>query len=133
MPLLDHAIRQAMRSKCRYRMGAVLATGNRVLTFGPNIFRNSPTIDFRHSTYHAEENVLRRSRRTKGAVIYIARVNSAGTPMLAAPCPRCVRALISAGVRKAVYTTSDGQLGTLRLGSSMREALEQSGNLTTRI
>ncbi|MFD9631076.1 cytidine/deoxycytidylate deaminase family protein [Streptomyces violascens] len=118
MPLLDQAIRQAMRSKCRYRIGAVLATGNRVLTFGPNTSRNSPTVDFLNATYHAEENALRRARRTKGTVIYVARVNALGKPMLAAPCPRCVRALTLAGVRKAVYTTSEGPPGTLSLAKA---------------
>ncbi|MBX9394373.1 hypothetical protein K4749_12360 [Streptomyces sp. TRM72054] len=118
MALIDLAIRQATRSSCRYRMGAVLAMGNRVLAAGPNVFRNAPSVDFRNATFHAEETVLRRARRTTGAVIYIARVDAAGRPTLAAPCPRCRTSLTAAGVVKALYTTATGDLGRLVLAGS---------------
>ncbi|MGW8355506.1 hypothetical protein [Streptomyces wedmorensis] len=105
MAPIDLAIRQALRSHCRFRVGAVLVAGNRVLTWSPNLRRNDPLVDFRHATFHAEEAVLRRARNTTRAIIYIARVNRAGTPLLAKPCLRCQHALASAGVIRAHYTT----------------------------
>ncbi|MFF6984676.1 hypothetical protein ACFZAV_45235 [Streptomyces sp. NPDC008343] len=119
MAFIDLAIRQAMRSSCRYRMGAILARGNRVLAAGPNVFRNAANVDFRNATFHAEETVLRRARRTTGAVVYIARVNAAGNPMMAAPCRRCQAALSAAGVVRALYTTGAG-VGFLALTTQAR-------------
>ncbi|MEU6285068.1 hypothetical protein [Streptomyces sp. NPDC047028] len=122
MAPIDLAIRQAMRSRCRYRMAAVLVAGNRVLAWSPNLRRNNPMIDFRHATFHAEEAVLRRARHTAGAVIYIARVNLAGSPLLARPCPRCQQALAIAGVTRAHYTTGATTVGTLVIaGSSLHQ------------
>ena len=104
MSFIELAVRQARRSSCRYQVGAVLAAGSRVLAVGQNVRRNSPVVDFKHATFHAEETVLRRTRRAVGAVIYVARINAAGAPALAAPCPRCQEALRAAGVVKAIYT-----------------------------
>ncbi|MEU1569188.1 deaminase [Streptomyces mirabilis] len=113
MSPLQQAINVAKRSQCRHRMGAVIVLGNRVLAHGTNVQRNPPSVDFRNATYHAEEYVLKRAIATKGAVIYIARVNSFGMPMLAAPCSRCLEALAAAGVRKAIFTKCDGASGAL--------------------
>ncbi|MET8509919.1 hypothetical protein ABZV60_35835 [Streptomyces sp. NPDC004787] len=104
--LIQMAIRQAQRSNCRHKVGAVIAVGNRVLAASPNLRRNSPRVDFRHATFHAEEAALRRARRTAGATAYVARVNSNGLPLLAEPCPRCHYALWTAGVVRAYFTTN---------------------------
>jgi hypothetical protein len=81
--LMDLAVRQALRSACRCRVGAVLVAGNRVLAAGPNLRRNNPMVDFRHATFHAEEVVLRRVRAAPpGAEIFVARVSRAGVPLL---------------------------------------------------
>ncbi|MFJ2478426.1 deaminase [Streptomyces sp. NPDC087659] len=115
MSLIDLAIRQAARSRCRYRVGAVLASGNRVLAASPNRRRNNPRVDFLHATFHAEEAVLRRTARTDRSTIYIARVNSLGHPALAKPCPRCLQALVKAGVSRVYYTTDANVVDNFRL------------------
>jgi hypothetical protein len=116
--LIDLAVRQALGSACRSRMGAVLVAGNRVLAAAPNLRRNNPMVDFRHATFHAEEAVLRRARSaTAGAEVFVARVNWLGTPMLARPCPRCQQALAAAGVSRAHYTTGTGTIGTMTIPS----------------
>ncbi|WP_369293485.1 hypothetical protein [Streptomyces sp. TX20-6-3] len=116
--LMQLAIRQAERSDCRQRVGAVLAVGNRVLSASPNLRRNSPSIDFRHATFHAEEAVLRKSRRAAGATAYVARVSSRGVPLMAQPCPRCHEALESAGVVRAYFTTNPSNLSGDQLVSA---------------
>lgn len=118
MSFLDLAVRQASRSACRYRVGAVLAVGRRVLATASNQQRNLPTVDFKHATFHAEEMVLRRTRYAVGAVVYVARINRAENPMMAAPCLRCQAALRKAGVVKAIYTTP---LGAVSLDFSSGE------------
>ncbi|MFE5550287.1 hypothetical protein ACFQ71_42195 [Streptomyces sp. NPDC056534] len=113
--MIDLAIRQALRSDCRHRVGAVLVVGRRVMAASPNLRRNDPMIDFRHATFHAEEAVLRRVRRTAGAVIYVARVGADGTTGLARPCPRCQESLAQAGISRAVFTTSPTAVDTMGL------------------
>ncbi|WP_157596671.1 cytidine/deoxycytidylate deaminase family protein [Streptacidiphilus rugosus] len=108
---IDLAIRQALRSECRFRVGAVVASRGRVFAAAPNKRRNSPTIDFRHSTFHAEEAALRRVADASGREIYVARVGASGTPMLARPCPRCLKLLASAGIARAYYTIGLGLIG----------------------
>ena len=119
MALMDLAVRQALRSACRYRVGAVLAAGNRVLAAGPNLRRNNPMVDFRHAIFHAEEVVLRRVRAAPpGAEIFVARVNRAGVPLMARPCARCQQALAVAGITRVHYTTNHCTVGTMMISSS---------------
>lgn len=108
--LIELAKRRALASECRHKMGAVVASGRRVLAARCNTRRNSPTIDFKNATFHAEEAALRRVRNPAGAIVYVARMNAAGVPMLARPCPRCQRILAEAGVVKAYYTVGPGRV-----------------------
>ncbi|MCY0931634.1 deaminase [Streptomyces sp. H27-H1] len=107
---IQAALRQAARSGCRFPMGAVLVHGNRILAAAPNKRRNSPLVDFRNSTFHAEVAALRRARRTEGATMYVARVDARMRPAMARPCPRCQRALWEAGVQRVFYTDESGQV-----------------------
>lgn len=108
---IELALRQARASRCRFRVGAVLASKNRVFAASPNKRRNSPVVDFRHSTFHAEEAVLRQVRDTAGREIYVARVNARAEPALARPCPRCLALLGRAGIGRAFYTIDAHTLG----------------------
>ena len=70
----------------------------------PNRYRNSPAIDHRNSTFHAEVAALRRARGAPVSTVFVARVNAALVPMLARPCASCVEKLSQAGVARAYYT-----------------------------
>jgi len=85
-------------------MGAVLVAGSRVVVASPNRYRNSPAIDHRNSTFHAEVAALRRARGAPVSTVFVARVNAALVPMLARPCASCVEKLSQAGVVRAYYT-----------------------------
>ncbi|MFE9500827.1 hypothetical protein [Streptomyces collinus] len=102
---MQSALRQARRSNCRFRLGAVLVQGNRILASSPNKRRNSPVIDYRNSTFHAEEAVIRLVRKAPGATLYVARVDAHLQPAMAKPCLRCQIALVDAGVRRVLYTS----------------------------
>jgi cytidine deaminase len=115
MQLMNYAVKQALTSNCRFRVGAVIAAGNRILAGASNVRRNSPQVDFRHATFHAEEAALRRAHRTRGAIIYVARVNSSGSSLLARPCARCQEALHRANIVKAYYTTGTSEIGSITL------------------
>ncbi|WP_329166860.1 deaminase (plasmid) [Streptomyces sp. NBC_01717] len=115
--MINLALKQALRSQCRHRVGAVLTAGTRVIAASPNRRRNDPAITFLHATFHAEEAVLRRAARTAGSTIYVARVDAAGAAQLAKPCPRCQIALITAGVSRVHYTVDPHTIETLNLAN----------------
>ncbi|MGW1076737.1 deaminase [Streptomyces sp. NPDC002537] len=104
------ALKQAKRSTHRFRVGSVLIRGGRVIAASSNRKRNSPRTDFRHSTFHAEEMVLRRATRTRGAVLYVARLGADERPLLAKPCPRCQQHIARSGISKVYYTDNDGSV-----------------------
>ncbi|MFE1520631.1 hypothetical protein ACFW9I_27965 [[Kitasatospora] papulosa] len=113
--MIDLALKQALRSQCRTRVGAVLALGTRVAVASPNRRRNDPAVTSRYATFHAEEAVLRRAVRTARSTVYVARVDAAGFPRLAKPCPRCQKALIAAGIVRVYYTVDPDTVGTLHI------------------
>ncbi|MGW6260533.1 deaminase [Streptomyces sp. NPDC055085] len=115
MSMIDLALRQALLSHCRHRVGAVLTFGSRVFAASPNRRRNSPSVTFTHATFHAEEATLRRASRTLGGHLYVARVDAAGLPRLARPCPRCQRAIIMAGVTRVFYTVAPYSVESINL------------------
>ncbi|MER5891295.1 hypothetical protein ABT160_46460 [Streptomyces sp. NPDC001941] len=123
---VELALRQAARSRCRQRVGAVLVKGNRVLAQSPNRFRNAPWVAPSHVTFHAEESLLRRVGDAAGAAVYVARLSGAGLPALAKPCARCQVALSGGGVLVAYYTTPEG-VGALRLGRGAADVHGGSG------
>ncbi|MGW6217624.1 deaminase [Streptomyces sp. NPDC055109] len=112
---MEIALRQASRSQCRYKVGAVLASGNRILAASSNTRRNSPLVDFRHATFHAEEAALRKAQRTSGTTIYVARISADGSAAMARPCIRCQDALTRASVRRVTYTVNPSLIQTLFL------------------
>ncbi|MEV6576485.1 hypothetical protein [Streptomyces sp. NPDC051577] len=107
-------MKRAARSQCRYRVGAVLVKGSRVLGQASNLPRNSPWVDFKNATWHAEEALLRRFPAPQGAVLYVARIDKQGRPALARPCPRCQRVLTAHRVEVVHYTAAAGP-ATLRI------------------
>ncbi|MFJ7905319.1 hypothetical protein ACIQ6V_33435 [Streptomyces sp. NPDC096198] len=125
MKYLRLALKNAKRSKCRHKVGAVLVKGNRILSQSHNIRRNPPLISHRYSTFHAEEVIMRRITPPKGSVLYVARLDRSGSPAIARPCPRCQDLIFSRGVKVAYYTTSNG-LGWLRLPTSNEKAIHKT-------
>ncbi|MGW1075937.1 hypothetical protein [Streptomyces sp. NPDC002537] len=108
------ALKEAARSECRFKVGAVLVKGGRVLGRSCNRRRNCPRTDFRHATFHAEEALMRTTDIPRRAVVYVARLGRTGAPLLARPCPRCQHQLAARGITLAHYTTGAGS-GTLRM------------------
>jgi deoxycytidylate deaminase len=108
---LDIAVRLAESSDTNFKHGAVIVRGGSVMAVGVNkwknrdIFVSDPTDYNPHITVHAEVDALSRVKDAHGATIYIARVTKAGEERFSRPCERCEKVLISAGVKRVVYTT----------------------------
>ena len=109
--LIKRSIMVAQRSQYRWKHGAVVAKGNKVIGFAPNKFRNHPSVDSDNVSVHAEAAVIRELLKNysnlKGTTIYIARIASAGITM-SRPCPNCMKLIISAGIKEIVYTNEMG-------------------------
>lgn len=94
----------------RYRHGAIVVKGGRILSTGinkvknhPDVFEDKETI-LENSHIHAEVDALKKVGRVKGATIYIVRVNKTGKTGLSRPCDSCYERIVDAGITKIIYT-----------------------------
>lgn len=106
---LSMATYMASLSKARRKHGAVIVKGGSVLATGFNKDRNHPNnVSEEHikdyCSVHAEVDAMKKAGATKGATIYVARVNSFGNQMMSRPCSRCYKKIKQSGIKKVVYT-----------------------------
>lgn len=103
---LNRAVELAKTSTERHKHACIIVRGGAVQGFGVNVPRNIPGIvqEIEALGEHAEVRALKVSAKTEGAVAYVARVNSNGEERMSRPCPRCIKALKDAGVKRVVYT-----------------------------
>lgn len=115
----DHSrLKQASRIAAesdvhKYKLGAVIERGGRVLAVGVNSYRTygrhyRETDDFPPRsvwTYHAEEAALKAvGMEANGATLYVSRVNKRGDVRMAKPCKDCMELIKKAGIKRIVYT-----------------------------
>ena len=85
----------AEESELRKKHGAIVVRGGSVVGTGYNKHRNDPAylpedVVREHTSYHAEEIAIRQAgENTKGATIYVARVNNNGEDRNSQPCLPC--------------------------------------------
>jgi tRNA(Arg) A34 adenosine deaminase TadA len=119
--LIRRAVRVAESSTYRWKHGAVVAKGNKVLGFAPNKFRNAPLVDEHNVSEHAERATLRELLKCRddlrGCTIYIARIAKAGNTTISRPCTDCMAAIISAGIKEVVYTNEMGSYSVEQIKS----------------
>lgn len=99
-----------MESRERTRHGCIIVQSGAVQGRGINTRRNQPGIvdNIEALSVHAEINALR-GCDLNGAVAYIARVNNQGEKRQSRPCPDCLKALQTAGVKRIVYTVNGSE------------------------
>lgn len=110
---LNLAMKTAEASECTQRHGAVVVKSGSVLSIGLNKWRNDAALademfaagKSTNISVHAEIDALSRVRNPAGAVLYIARVNRQGEPMMSKPCNECSKAIEESGITKVVYTS----------------------------
>lgn len=108
---LDLALNLAKSSTVsRYKHGAIIVKGGRVISTGVNKIRNHPDVldsdklIKTNAHVHAEVDAIRKVSSLKGAKIYIARITVGGNPGLSRPCDRCYQAIVRSGISKIVHT-----------------------------
>lgn len=88
-----------------------LPKGHKFVSSAPNRWRNNPRNCPDDASIHAEVAAIRATKANlKDCTIYISRVNARGELRISRPCPDCMKAIIDAGIRRIVYTNSDGTL-----------------------
>jgi len=103
----------ASKSESRQKHGAVIVKGGRVIGTGFNKDRNNPYFVSpehikTHCSVHAEVEAIRDAGwNVKGAVLYVARVNSQGKDRYSKPCERCEVVIEETQIKKVIYTRSD--------------------------
>lgn len=99
----------------RYKMGAVIFKGSRIISSGHNQFRNSPFPakykKFVH-TLHAEQAALLGVdwEKLKGSSILVMRSNLSGNFSLAYPCEHCYNSILYIGIKWLYYTNRKGEI-----------------------
>ena len=109
---LNLAMKTAEASECVQKHGAVVVKSGSVLSIGLNKWRNDAALAdelfqngvSKHVSVHAEIDALARVKNPAGAVLYVARVNRAGEPVISKPCINCSEAIKKAGISKVIYT-----------------------------
>lgn len=95
----------------KMRHGAVVVLGGSVQAVGFNKRTNNPHThkDLHWLSEHAEMAALRRCKRTQGATIYVARLNKHDQQRMSRPCPKCMKLIVEAGIKRIVYTIDQSE------------------------
>ena len=116
------AVRTAGKSPSRFRLGAVLARRNQVLSTGHNNMARSHPLQQKYATnrsfvlgLHAEVDACLGVAEAdlEGADLYVARILKDGRVAMAKPCQVCIKFIIDVGIRRVYYTQWDGSLEAL--------------------
>lgn len=111
------ALSMARKSVSRYRLGAVVVKGRKVVSTGYNQMskthpmmqrfnRDTEYLPRIHAEIHSCLGVP--AGDLNGADVYVGRIFKNGNPALAKPCIICERFLRSVGVDKVYYSTDTG-------------------------
>jgi deoxycytidylate deaminase len=123
---LSLAKEMAESSHHKFRVGAALVRGNRLLSTGTNSYKTDPTMLRYYSRVadwtglHAEMAAIKglRPEQIEGSTIFIFRLLRDGTQGLARPCQACCRYLADWGVRRAYFSLDSSGYDTYRVPSS---------------
>jgi len=113
---IELALSMASKSTSKFRLGAVLAKRNRVISAGYNQMQKTHPLQNRyyegdgvlglHAEVHACIGVP--AGDLLGAEIYVARLLKNGSVAMAKPCDTCRKFLASVGIVKVTFTTDGG-------------------------
>ena len=100
---IARAIQEALKSRMRVRVGAIVVVAGRATT-GHNKYRNPPRVSYHQASTHAEVMALKRAPHGgDNGTIYIARLGRTNRLLPSFPCRRCVPVLADSGVKRIVW------------------------------
>jgi|LakMenEpi03Aug12_release.lakeMendotaPanAssembly.Ray.scaffolds.fasta_scaffold34027_8 tRNA(Arg) A34 adenosine deaminase TadA len=101
----------ATTSQYRFRIAAMIVKSGRVLGADVNQHKVTVSTPPNRVSTHAEVRVIKNTRNTEGATLYVARLRSQDIPALARPCGWCMQHILNAGINRVVFTTNN-QIGS---------------------
>jgi len=104
-PPMRLAIKESHKSNHRFKLGACIARGNKVLVKAHNTRKTHPKFgagEFQtlHAESHAIYKAVRQGINLKGTTLYVYRYNN----NLAKPCPCCMGLIHKYGIKKVIYS-----------------------------
>mgnify|MGYP001570952186 CR=1 FL=1 len=109
------AIKEALKSTHRFRVGCAVMAGKREQSRGRNSLKTHSSIS------HAENNGLKRKTHaeiaalskahkfdTKDSTIYVARLLKDCRIAMAKPCSKCMKIISDSGIKNVVYSINGG-------------------------
>ena len=104
-PPMRAAILESEKSKHRFKIGAAIARGNKVISKACNVMKTHPLYGSgEYNNLHAEGHAIYKAIRSgidiKGSTIYVYRQNN----NLAKPCPCCMGLIHRHGIKSVVYS-----------------------------
>tara|TARA_R110002012_G_scaffold77447_4_gene196578 strand:- start:1417 stop:1764 length:348 start_codon:yes stop_codon:yes gene_type:complete len=104
-PPMRVAIKESYKSNHRFKLGACIAKGNKVLTKAHNSRKTHPKFGSGdYQTLHAESyaiyKAVRQGINLKGTTLYVYRKNN----NLAKPCPCCMGLVHEYGIKEVIYS-----------------------------
>jgi deoxycytidylate deaminase len=104
-PPMRLAIKESKKSKERFKMGASIAKGKRILSKAHNTRKTHPKFGSgNYQTLHAESHAIYKAVRMGvdivGATIYVYRENN----NLAKPCSCCMGLIHKYGIKDVIYS-----------------------------
>lgn len=115
------AIREAHKSKHKYRIGAVIYRRKEIIALSCNKpYRHCARIKKKYKSYptsiHAEIGAVLKARKDLcGTSILVVRINAAGQLRLAKPCKHCHAYLDYVGIKRVIYSTNEGIMKEMRI------------------
>ena len=116
------ARREAVRSDCKHRHGAILAKSARVYNSSQNINRYCQLANYHreeagHGTLHAEIGAILGvdRRRLTGADVYVVRLSADNKLTYSRPCAMCQQVMRHVGVKRCYYSISKDEWGVMKL------------------
>ena len=104
----------AQKSQHKYKVGAAIVKGRKIVSLGHNSHKTSPYIKHNISDttlvdrLHAEMSCICKSQNDiSGSKIYVGRLSPSGFKN-ARPCKLCMSMIREAGIKEVYYSTNDG-------------------------
>jgi deoxycytidylate deaminase len=122
MPLVpDKIIRTAVinakKSQFRYRLGAVIFQGNKIISTGFNKSKSHPiTKDHKEfGSIHAEIDAILQAPITKEKDLFVVRLLACNTFAISKPCQMCESIIQEHEIRNVYYINRSGKIKRLKV------------------
>ena len=119
--IIKLCILESEKSNYRFKIGAVVFKGNRILSSGHNEIRSS-NIPSKHKLYnnsvHAEQAALLGTdwNKLKGCSILVMKCSKTLKQLSnAKPCPICMKILEHVGIKDIYYSNEQGEIVKVRI------------------